>query len=94
MYYSIVHGTSHLCPSPQGWLGFFILMLKNGLPLCKRQYNGFGGEFMNIKKIVHGLFTEALLILHNGKTQFKSTSFPFLLSEMYFCVLYPKKLFL
>mgnify|MGYP001055771748 CR=1 FL=1 len=49
---------------------------------------------MNIKKIVHGLFTEALLILHNGKTQFKSTSFPFLLSEMYFCVLYPKKLFL
>ena len=35
---------------PQGWLGFFILMLKNGLPFCKRQYNGFGGEFMNIEK--------------------------------------------
>ncbi len=25
-------------------------MLKNGLPFCKRQYNGFGGEFMNIEK--------------------------------------------
>ena len=31
---------------------------------------------MNIKKIVHGLFTEALLILHNGNSG-NSTDFFF-----------------